>query len=259
MDLAFITQTEHYAGLFKSSPKVTCHLSGQSVGSVTASSTTDSGKTYAPSESWECEVCAYRNPPGLSPAAASICGLCGVPRTAVPQSISPDLSQKSQQKQHLSTSLPSSVSSTPAPGAWSSEPQPLSSTKQEIACPACTFLNHPSMRQCELCSTDLPRPKRELKSAPTSRPLTPGSEDEDDGSPAKMIKISFRKGGDKPFYALLKRSLKAKAWEVCALLGLQNALVFFSSVLCPSTNIFLFLTIILGKGDRWESSAPQWK
>ncbi|KAJ3512696.1 hypothetical protein NLJ89_g3369 [Agrocybe chaxingu] len=31
-----------------------------------------------------------------------------------------------------------------------------------------------------------------------------------------MIKISFRKGGDKPFYAALKRSLKGKAWEVQA-------------------------------------------
>jgi ESCRT-II complex subunit VPS36 len=28
-----------------------------------------------------------------------------------------------------------------------------------------------------------------------------------------MIKLSFRKGGDKPFYAVLKRSLKSKAWE----------------------------------------------
>ncbi|PPR08273.1 hypothetical protein CVT24_001113 [Panaeolus cyanescens] len=215
MDLACITQTEHYAGLFKSSPKVTCHLSGHSVGSVTASSNADSGNPHAPYGSWECEVCAYRNPPGLSPAAASICGLCGVPRTAVPQPVNLDPSQKSQQKQHLSTSLPSSVSSTPAPGAWNSEPQPLSPTNRDsIACPACTFLNHHSMRQCELCSADLPRPRRELKSAPTSRPLTPGSEDEDDGSPNKMIKISFRKGGDKPFYALLKRSLKAKAWEV---------------------------------------------
>ena len=29
-----------------------------------------------------------------------------------------------------------------------------------------------------------------------------------------MIKVSFRKGGDKVFYTTLKRSLKSKAWEV---------------------------------------------
>jgi ESCRT-II complex subunit VPS36 len=29
-----------------------------------------------------------------------------------------------------------------------------------------------------------------------------------------MIKLSFRKGGDKAFYAVLKRSLMSKVWEV---------------------------------------------
>lgn len=29
-----------------------------------------------------------------------------------------------------------------------------------------------------------------------------------------MIKVSFRKGGDKAFYAVLRRSLLDKAWEV---------------------------------------------
>lgn len=30
-----------------------------------------------------------------------------------------------------------------------------------------------------------------------------------------MIKVSFRKGGDRALYTVLKRSLKTKAWEVC--------------------------------------------
>ena len=30
-----------------------------------------------------------------------------------------------------------------------------------------------------------------------------------------MIRVSFRKGGDKSFYAVLRRSLLAKGWEVC--------------------------------------------
>jgi ESCRT-II complex subunit VPS36 len=59
------------------------------------------------------------------------------------------------------------------------------------------------------------------KSAPSSRPASPdlGDDDEDSGGievdPARhMIKLSFRKGGDKAFYAVLKRSLMGKAWEV---------------------------------------------
>lgn len=35
-----------------------------------------------------------------------------------------------------------------------------------------------------------------------------------------MIKVSFRKGGDKAFYMTLKRSLKSKAWEVSFSTGL---------------------------------------
>lgn len=31
-----------------------------------------------------------------------------------------------------------------------------------------------------------------------------------------MIKLSFRKGGDKTLYAVLKRSLLGKAWQVSA-------------------------------------------
>jgi len=195
MDLSLIKQTEHYAGLFKSSPKVTCHISGDPGAS-------DPGEQETGFESWECEVCANRNPPGLSPAAARICSLCGVPRPSFPLPTASVLSQ------HLSSSLPSSSTA-------SLSATPLSVPKHSpIACPACTFLNHPSLRSCEICSTDLPQLKREFtKSAPSSRSITPGFDDIDQSS-KKMIKISFRKGGDKVFYAILKRSLKSKAWEV---------------------------------------------
>ncbi|KDR78001.1 hypothetical protein GALMADRAFT_244970 [Galerina marginata CBS 339.88] len=196
MNLSYIVQTEYYAGLFKSSPKVTCHLSGDPADLVSV----ERDGAHAQFDSWECEVCAYRNPPGLSPAAARICALCGVPRTAVPTPIT------SVSSTHLSSSLPAS--------ALSSSASLLSGSRSStsIACPACTFLNHPSLRSCEMCSTELPQPRGELRSAPSSRPITPDSDDDDESSP-KMIKISFRKGGDKPFYAVLKRSLKSKAWE----------------------------------------------
>lgn len=46
------------------------------------------------------------------------------------------------------------------------------------------------------------------KSAPASRPTSPEPSH-------KFIKLSFRKGGDKAFYAALKTALQQKAWEVC--------------------------------------------
>ncbi|TFK32956.1 EAP30/Vps36 family-domain-containing protein [Crucibulum laeve] len=220
LDLGYVTQTEYYAGLFKSSPKVTLHLA-----SSATSSTSNPSSSFNPSTSstWECDVCAYRNPPGLSPAAARICGLCGVPRGSVPSS--------------------SSASSTPP-----SAPSPLSAAtitmhhdpEEGIPCPACTFLNHPSLRTCEICGGSLPRPARRRqhstaasKSAPSSRPGSlynsdlDADDDEDgeedgeeegggrgEGGEVGMIKISFRKGGDKPFYNVLKRSLKGKGWEI---------------------------------------------
>lgn len=205
MDLSYISQTEYYAGLFKSSPKVTLHLS------VSSSSTPVSGASDALEtgfESWECEVCAYRNPPGLSPAAARICALCGVPRASVPSPLTPAPAQQ------LSTSLPSSSlpsafnSSTSIPSSSSTHGRRPST----IACPACTFLNHASMRTCEICSGELPRIQRAMKSAPSSRPASPDPDDDEDAK--HMLKLSFRKGGVQAFYAVLKRSLKSKAWEV---------------------------------------------
>jgi ESCRT-II complex subunit VPS36 len=198
-----VSRTEYYAGLFKSSPKVTLHLAG---GPATMSQdpSGDSEQTF---ENWECEVCGYRNPPGLSPAAARICGLCGVPRSSAPIPVA-SLSIP----RHLSSSLPSSTVSS----SFSLSPATQDNSNIELtACPACTYLNDPSLRSCEICSTDLPSTSARsvMRSEPSSRPVTPDSDDESTAA-TRMVKISFRKGGDKAFYTVLKRSLKSKIWEV---------------------------------------------
>lgn len=242
MDLSFVTCTEYYAGLFKSSPKVTAHLSAGNIGVSGPAAALVTENAF---ESWECEVCGNRNPPGLSPAAARICTLCGVPRSLVTVPVaSTHAPLPSQDRDHLSSSLPSSVfpsaffSSSPSshPSTHSSSPL-IPSTRQSssIACPACTFLNHFSMHFCEMCNTPLPHPASSqtardapstlssTRSAPSTRPVSPGltESEEDNGPTTHMIKLSFRKGGDKAFYAVLKRSLMGKAWEVGGLLLLS--------------------------------------
>ncbi|KAJ3716282.1 vacuolar protein sorting-associated protein 36 [Lentinula guzmanii] len=196
LELSHVSQTDYYAGLFTSSPKVTLHLSSDNF--------VPEESTQTGFESWECEVCAYRNPPGLSPSAARICGLCGVPRNLPGKTFS---SSVEILQSNATSSLPSSASTSVLP----EHPREPSL----IACPACTFLNHPSMRTCEICATPLPKAAGDphiAKSAPATRPATPGFDDNDPDS--KTIKLSFRRGGDKVFYAALKRSLKGRAWEV---------------------------------------------
>ncbi|KAJ6494675.1 vacuolar protein sorting-associated protein 36 [Mycena vitilis] len=201
MDLSAVGQTDYYAGLFTSSAKVTLFILGPLVASAD-SDPSDAAET--PFESWECQVCGYRNPPGRSPAAARVCGLCGISRDSVPLASS----------HHLASPLPAS------PSLPSLHPASVSSgthrrSPSAIACPACTFLNHPSLRSCEMCATDLPLVPSPLsmQSAPSSRPASPDLSD-DDATPSRMIKISFRKGGDKAFYAVLRRALLSKAWAV---------------------------------------------
>lgn len=170
-DLAHTTQTDHYAGLFTSSAKVTLHL-GSLDDVVDAEDDVVLG--------WECHVCSYRNPPGTS-RNSQVCTLCGVPRSD-PLETSP-----------TSKSLPSSRAVTPFPS--------------EAACSACTFLNPASSKSCEICGT--PLPGMHSGTAPPSPSLKPISD-----SGPRLIRVSFRKGGDKVFYAILKRSLQGKAWEV---------------------------------------------
>jgi len=231
-----------------------------SLPSSSASTNQDTENVF---ESWECEVCGNRNPPGLSPMAARICTLCGVPRSSVPIPIKTPAAAAASifsppNRGHLSSSLPASAlpSASSSSASLSSHPNQFNTptstrpvletrTPGSIACPACTFLNHPSMRLCEMCTTPLPRlassqtqPHSEgaetptltsTKSAPSSRPASPdlGGDDDDggEGNPSRhMIKLSFRKGGDKAFYAVLKRSLLGKAWEV-SIVFVDNAQV----------------------------------
>ncbi|KAJ2913201.1 hypothetical protein MD484_g7215, partial [Candolleomyces efflorescens] len=242
LDLGRVGRTEYYAGLFTSSPKVTLYLDAR------GTSTTDPTNGGDPSGSniigglgpfqdggvgfggsWECSICAFRNPPGLSPSAARICGLCGVPRdasseaaatAAAPSSSSLSTSDHHSRASLLSSSLPSS--SFVHPNALEAPKAVDDSSQGAIPCPACTFLNHPSLRTCELCETELPRPSKSkgrtratiMKSAPVSRPSSPdGGDDDDERTENMFMKLSFRKGGDKAMYATLKRSLKARAWE----------------------------------------------
>lgn len=242
LDLAHVARTEHYAGLFTSSPKITLYLHPPpsrpvlkpSDVATNISQTVGSPVTSSEVEYWECEVCSNRNPIGLTSSASLVCSLCGVPRASMKAPI--NIRSKAPSASHsLSSSLPSSslalsrlaISASPSPSPPVPAPPVPASNSNEVACIACTFLNSSLLTECEICGTRLPRkPSLSVasshppaKSAPASRSATPAPDEdewssEDDTPEKRMIRISFRKGGDKPFYSVLRRSLLGKAWEV---------------------------------------------
>ncbi|KAL1937951.1 hypothetical protein VTO73DRAFT_12701 [Trametes versicolor] len=232
LDLTHVARTEYYAGLFTSSAKVTLHFNALPIPTKDTAaaqpSSSQASRSTTNVETWECEVCSNRNPVGLTSSGSLVCALCGVPRASMKAAIDiPSRPSKITPAVHpMSTSVPSSslnltkLSISAAPSPAPASPVAQSSTG-EIACLACTFLNGPFVRKCEICGTPLPKPARSeaphppAKSAPTSRPTTPALEEDDfeDTPDKRMIRLSFRRGGDKSFYNVLKRSLLGKAWE----------------------------------------------
>lgn len=189
LDLASVVKTESYAGLFTSSPKVTIYLTPNAPAVVADGDEAGEG--------WRCEVCDFHNPPGSNPTSAA-CALCGVPR--------PKARSGAATPPRAASALPSSAFLSPSPST-----APVSQSK-EIACPACTFLNHPALAGCEICGTALPQ------AAPVpSRSETPAPEGAGDDN--IILRFSFRRGGDKALYAALKHSLLGKAWQVRAYIG----------------------------------------
>ncbi|KAF8602215.1 hypothetical protein BDV93DRAFT_474783 [Ceratobasidium sp. AG-I] len=210
-NLSRVKQTDVYAGFLKSSAKVILMLSAHD----------DPGKLDdAPSrEGWVCPICSYNNPASAS-ESAPICVLCGVPKNDdIPMPQQFRSMPESNRATRPGLSLPTSTLSSSLPSASST---PLASPiapnlNGEITCPACTFFNHPSMTHCEICSTPLGdvrlpaiRSPKPIKNSSISSPTTPARTP--DPNAKDTIKISFRKGGDKVWYAALKRTLLAKAW-----------------------------------------------
>ncbi|KAG8943118.1 hypothetical protein FRC04_003198 [Tulasnella sp. 424] len=263
LNLSNVRHTEFYTGFLSSSSKVTLVLgppgdsgggdddepapestspatSATTVTQPTTTSTSASGQQSSTRffiEAWICPICSFSNPPSANEGRPK-CQLCGVTRDpaavpaarpAVPQPV---------------LLAPTPIRPLSAMNVQDSPNSPVdaqpSATVNEggsVACPACTFLNHVSMRLCEMCSTPLRAPRQQQSTATSSRaeaatgPTGDSARTSGGGSdpststygavsrattPApgsEVIKISFRKGGDKVWYAVLKKTLLGKAWE----------------------------------------------
>ncbi|TVY62867.1 Vacuolar protein-sorting-associated protein [Lachnellula suecica] len=83
-----------------------------------------------------------------------------------------------------------------------------------IQCPRCTFLNHPSLRECEICGARLL--PDDTQTVPTVRPESPGPMLNHLPPPGtennESIKLSFRGGGEKLFHERLKGCMTQRKW-----------------------------------------------
>lgn len=163
----------------RSSPKLTLTLGNPQ--------SRDNDPAVESAGTWTCRVCGYVNErKGLGKSGK--CGLCGVPYAQAVAS--------------------PSVSATPSRAGTpnSSGFTPPSSTaddkegESKVACPACTFLNSALLRNCEICTTPLPR-------LPQFNTIREKPEKQ------QVVRLSFRKGGDKEAYKKLSSVLGDKAWE----------------------------------------------
>ncbi|KAK7206644.1 putative vacuolar protein sorting protein [Myxozyma melibiosi] len=224
VDLARVTRIQFSPGLLRSSPKISLFLVPQALrlstlsaaenGSQTlpapspVSATTASGAPDANANaSWICPICSFSNAIKFADLDKTPppCLTCGIsPAAAVLAAAKIDFMERQQQR----------GSTPPVQRAGEVE------IDTGFPCPRCTFVNHPSLVQCEICGADLV--SRNLPPALAnhgtlkeditafSRSPTPGVGSDEE---ITFVKISFRTGGEKTFLEKLKVVIRERAWE----------------------------------------------
>lgn len=169
---------------------------------------------------WICTICAFSNPvpSNFDPTIATeafplpLCLTCGIKPEFSHVLKAAIAANAKRAAAGASLVVPLSASA----GSHAPVAAPGASDRQSITCPRCTFHNHPSLLNCEMCGADLPRAASAANSVPPERPASPGPEIADLNLDAdhseQSIKLSFRAGGDKAFYERLKNALIQRKW-----------------------------------------------
>lgn len=177
LNIENVTNTELIEGFLKRSPKIKLFVS---VKQYETTKTID----------WVCKICSFNNHLQLPIDYGKLpkCVSCGILPT-----------------EKYIRSL------------WEQQLEPISLQIQDDQCPKCTFINHPSLRYCEMCGTEL---KTKLSgelvglSPEAKNPLNIQLEEEEEYSgKEKYIKISFRDGGENKFHQLLNQTINDLKWN----------------------------------------------
>jgi ESCRT-II complex subunit VPS36 len=228
--LARVQSVELFSGFMRSSPKITIRVApletGESMATATAGKITPD-VVAAPLEetesTWVCPICFFANtlPKGFDfSQPLPVCVTCGIPATREVIQDSAKISAILPNSGQSSTSIKTNNTNNSI-----NTGEVLKS--DGIACPRCTFVNHPSMNMCEICgarliSPNLPTQLLRLEVDPKAARLDafgyvetlllPSTRTE----PATSYKLSFRSGGERLVYEQLKVSLAKVAWKTDA-------------------------------------------
>jgi ESCRT-II complex subunit VPS36 len=242
VDLKDVERHEYQAGFLRSSAKVTLHPKPPKRGYGTlrqhiatpavqrvASSSSPVSRTPSPFPeaqvrastpqldrgTWICTICSFPNPvpsnfdPTIATQAFPLppCLTCGI-KPEYPHVLKAAITANSKRGPALASSS-SLLPGQTIQNGLSAHPVPQDS----ITCPRCTFHNHPSLQNCEICGADLPRSG--ISASQPDRPTSPGPEIANlnlDDESYQSIKFSFRAGGDKMFYERLKNAMVQRKW-----------------------------------------------
>ncbi|KAG8531551.1 uncharacterized protein KY384_003181 [Bacidia gigantensis] len=187
------------------------------------------------SGTWVCPICSYSNdlPTNFDPTTASSnttvlpCQACGIKPTfahllkAAISTASKHQMSAAQDRTPKQTLLESHSQDSESFSIRRGKYEETHGLKQAapFQCPRCTFLNHPSLINCEMCGTSLVPIEQDafvpdgesLKRAESPDPSMIG--------PAintsrgfDCIKLSFRAGGERTFYERLKGAMIQRKW-----------------------------------------------
>ncbi|KAH6612001.1 EAP30/Vps36 family-domain-containing protein [Boeremia exigua] len=219
-----VEKPDFYAGFLKSSPKITLYpkpanqlsrgLSAP-IAQSPSSGSPERRNSPAPapsiSASWVCPICSFSNPvpSNFDPALAS--------RTPIPPCLACGIKPPTM---HVVKAAIAAISNRPAPTVPlkdnKSGSTPSTSSGGMVSCPRCTYQNHPSLLNCEICGASLTTAidKRLEHVAELRRPESPGPSltTPIQTTTIECIKLSFRSGGEKIFYERLKNALVQRKW-----------------------------------------------
>ncbi|KAF2731669.1 Vps36-domain-containing protein [Polyplosphaeria fusca] len=241
INLKDVDRPDFYAGFLKSSPKITLFpkpsKGGQAIhapaaqrpSSISPATNGSPSRSLEPSPApappppsnatWVCPICSFSNPvpSNFDPATANArtplapCLACGIKPPllhVVKAALAAITNRQTQQSILEENKLGTAVPVAGAPG--SVEPG-------TVSCPRCTFSNHSSLPNCEVCGASLTsavdkrlEAARSLARAESPGPSTNSNPLQEET--IESIKFSFRGGGEKIFYERLKNALVQRKW-----------------------------------------------
>ncbi|RIA97448.1 EAP30/Vps36 family-domain-containing protein [Glomus cerebriforme] len=207
VEIKLIKGREFYTGFVKSSPKITLKFSDSNnnlYNNNSSPSTSTLSLQNTLSSTWICTICSYSNKPQNIK-----CQVCGVKRPENLTSSTPP-SALSLTSISFAAGTPSQQTITHQSSFNNNIIETSIDESDGIACPKCTFLNHPSMIRCELCDAELGTFK--IDGFKNDNDVTLGNR-VSGKSKEDFIKLAFRNGGVAAFYDKMKQAMNMKEWE----------------------------------------------